>query len=94
MSAVKERQDVRRGVGNESTRFGAPSGPDPVEAGRKGAKSAHARRRFREIRRIEDAILESGNGAAKAAVLRVRLERAGHDRGGDRQAQVAVVVAW
>jgi DNA repair exonuclease SbcCD ATPase subunit len=55
------------------SRFGSTT--DPVEAGRRGGKASAAQRRFREIRRIEDAILESGNGAAKVAVLRARMER-------------------
>jgi septal ring factor EnvC (AmiA/AmiB activator) len=48
---------------------------DPRVAGSRGGKNSQAGRKFREVRKIEEEILATSNGAAKAAVLRIRLDR-------------------
>jgi hypothetical protein len=79
MAAVLQRSNERNGDHAASASHGGRllfgSGLDPREHGSRGGKAAAASRRFREVRKIEDDILASSNGAAKAAVLRIRLER-------------------
>jgi hypothetical protein len=63
-----ERDDVAR-----SDRGGA--GIDPVEAGRRGGVASGISRRRAPLRRLEQAIENSRNGAAIFALYRTRLER-------------------
>jgi hypothetical protein len=55
--------------------FGGPSGPDPVEVGRRGGIASGVSRRLREQRELEAKILASKNGAAIGELLEIRLER-------------------
>ena len=66
------REAERNASAPAPSRFGAPTGPDPAEAGRRGGLASGVARRQRPLRLLEAKILESKNGAAQAKLLELK----------------------
>jgi len=69
------REAKRNGSAPAPGRFGAPSGPDPREAGRRGGKASGVSRRLRPLLELEQGVAASKNGHAKFELLMVKLRQ-------------------
>ena len=73
MSRVLQEPTASSDAELKPWQFGA--GVDPREAGRKGGRASGLSRRLRPQRQLEEGIVESRNGAAKAKLLEIRMRR-------------------